>query len=205
MITIDLASINEIEAKTEVDRNRLRELQRDQLRTILKYWSYDDDQSGRYAQRTMNRRDQIQKSERYVRVRFYCHEQPDSLLQQVRLTVSDFVRSHFAPLDFVPPPLVDTIVAERDAIKGLKVGTSTTIYSLGIDLLSQRAFNNTATHLLAEAQEDAVETHIETLNFAQGVALQNAFSHRISVIKGPPGTGKIRTLISSLTDESPSQ
>ena len=200
MIDIDLASIDEIEATSEVDRHRVRELKHDLLRTIISYWQDEDNQLGRYAKRTLNRRDQIRRSAMYVRVRFYCHEQPDPLLQQVRLTISDFVRSHFAPLDFFPPQVVDAVVAERNAIAGLKVGTSTrTIYSLGIDLLSLRAFNNTATHPLTEAQEEAIETHIETLNFAQGVALQNAFSHRVSVIKGPPGTGKTRTMTSVIS------
>eukprot|EP01036_Dinobryon_divergens_P030194 gene30194-39397_t len=203
-IVLDMDSLSElnpfIESGSE-DQQRLIELQTDTVNHIVKYWTAENDELGRYSPRK-ERQEHISLTERFVRVRLYSHEKPDELLRQVRVAVSTFVRTHFVPRQFFPARLRMKVIAERAAIKAIlsKESDSTTsneaprtIYSLGWSLLNGLEFDNDANHLTNE-QQQAIGSYIDSFNPAQYTALQNAFLRKVSVIKGPPGTGKTRTI-----------
>ena len=77
-----------------------------------------------------------------------------------------------------------------------KGSVTKTIFHRGWDVLGGLPFNNDATILLNEDQLDSIELHAENLNNHQALALRNAFAYGFSVIRGPPGTGKTRTIAS---------
>ena len=203
-ITLDLESLDELDpsiAKDSEDQLRLVELQADPVHHIVKYWIAENDELGRYSPRK-ERQQHIRLTEKFVRVRLYCHEKPDELLRQVRVATSAFVRSHFVPRQFFPTGLRTKVLVERAAITGLLMKDSVqstsneaprTIYSLGWSLLNGLEFENDANSLTNE-QRQTIGSYIDSINPAQYTALQNAFLHKVSVIKGPPGTGKTRTI-----------
>ena len=208
-ITLDLESLDELDlastAHSPEDQLRMTELHTDAVHHIVEHWIAENDKLGRHSQRN-DRQEQARLSERLVRVRLYCRENPDELLRQVRAAVSSFVRSYFVRWDFFPMRLRLKVIAERAAIKALRIeepvqshsmttGGEKTVFLLAWSFLNGREFENDA-DFLTDKQRQAIESYIDSnsINPSQYKALQNAFKHKVSVIKGPPGTGKTRTI-----------
>ena len=181
------------------DRKCFEDLQQSTADKIVRHWRSFNNQFGAYAHQTGNRRERERFAAAYVRVMVFTHDKPDPLLTQVRLAVSAMVRSNFVPLDFFPEGLRARVSVERHAVKKLRLpgaadADAGTVYTLAWDVLRGMQFNNSPPRPLSADQETAIALHLESLNAAQGAALANAFNNKLSVIKGPPGTGKTRTI-----------
>jgi hypothetical protein len=163
---------------------------------VVNHWRDYYNQFGDYAH-NMERGARERAAARFVRVKVLTHDKPDPLQTQVRLAVSAMVRSNFVPLDFFSPSIQVHASEERRSIQDLHppaAAASVTMYTLAWDILRGMEFDNTAPLTLSSDQEVAMDLHLEQLNAAQGAALTNAFTSKVSVIKGPPGTGKTRTI-----------
>ena len=194
VLVFDASSLYETDTSHAVDLRRISEMRNDVARAVVNYWRKEADALGRYVVR-ITRQERIQLSKNYIKVRMYCHDKPDGVLGQVRRTASAMVRSHFVSLDFFPEEIRAKAASEIDSARqALSIGPLRTIFSLGWDLLSGGGFDNIAEHPLTQQQSEAFKAHSSALNKSQCQGLRNAFAYRVSVIKGPPGTGKTRTI-----------
>jgi len=179
-----------------VDRRCLADLRQFTGTKVVNHWRDYDNKFGVYTH-NMERGARERAAARFVHVKVFTHDKPDPLMTQVRLAVSAMVRSNFVPLDFFSPSIQVHASAERRSIQDLQppaAAASVTMYTLAWDILRGMEFDNTASLTLSSDQEVAMDLHLEQLNAAQGAALTNAFTSKVSVIKGPPGTGKTRTI-----------
>lgn len=171
-------------------------------RTIVSLWREEFDATGSYAVCRTNSALggpalHAGGGRHFIKVRLVVVPEKDKLLRQVRLSVSDFVRSHFVPRSFFPAEVAAEAKNELDSLleepqQARRVVK--TIHSLAWQILSGERFNNTSPLGLTPDQQASMAVHKENLNASQGQALVNAFNFHVSVIKGPPGTGKTRTI-----------
>ena len=168
-----------------VDKAISRILVIDPAKTICETWKKLEDKLN--VSLTVSQR-QSERS-RHARIDVFLKADPDHLLESIRNTMLGFIKSHSVPSSFFPLLFQKKMLERKSTVVRMSAENNLSDYC--------NLFVNTGKFLsrnLDAVESQAIRFYAKHLNPSQVESLERAFTSKVSVITGPPGTGKTRTI-----------
>jgi len=168
-----------------VDKVISRILAIDPAKTICETWKKLEDKLN--VSLTVSQR-QSERS-RHARIDVFLKADPDHLLESIRNTILGFIKSHSVPSSFFPQLFQKKMLERKSTVVRMSAENNLSDYC--------NLFVNTGKFLsrnLDAVESQAIRFYAKHLNPSQVESLERAFTSKVSVITGPPGTGKTRTI-----------